>query len=66
MPWLVPLCLWLGLVAIVAGVFMAAVKNARALRRDVETRFAAAEASLEQEANALVDELFARTKDRPE
>ena len=63
MPWLVPLCLCLALVAIVSGVFLAAVKNARALRRDLDERRDAAQARLERQANALTDELLARMTD---
>jgi len=66
MPWLVPLCICLAMVAIVAGVFMAALKNARTLRRDMDERVNAAQARLERQANALADELFARTNDRTE
>jgi len=66
MPWLVPLCLCLALVAIVTGVFVAAVRNARALRRDLDERFDAAQARLERQANAIADELLARTPERTE
>jgi hypothetical protein len=66
MPWLIPLCLCLGLLALVSGVFIACVRNARALRRDLNQRFDAVEARLEQQANALADELLARTKDTSE
>ena len=63
MPWLIPLCLCLALVAIVSGVFVASVRNARALRRDMKDRFDAVQAQLEKQANAIADELVARTKD---
>ncbi len=63
MPWLVPLCLWLALVGLVTGVFVASVRNARALRRDVHERRDAAQAGLERQANALVDELLARPRE---
>jgi hypothetical protein len=66
MPWLVPLCLCLALLALVTGVFVASVRNARALRRDINERFDAVQARLEKQANALADELFARTKDTTE
>jgi len=66
MTWLVPLCLCLALVAIVTGVFVAAVRNARALRRDLDERCDAAQARLERQANALADELLARTPERNE
>ena len=66
MPWLVPLCMCLALVALVTGVFMASLRNARALRRDLDERFQAVQDRLEQQANALADELLARTKDSPE
>ena len=63
MPWLIPLCLCLILLGIVTGVFVASVKNARALRRDLNERFDGVQARLEKQANALADELLARTKD---
>ena len=63
MPWLVPLCLLLALVGLVTGVFVASVRNARALRRDVCERRDAAQAGLERQANALVDELLARPRE---
>jgi len=66
MPWLVPLCLCLALLAIVTGVFLAAVKNARALRRDLDQRRDAAQARLEKQANALADELLTRTPHQPD
>ena len=66
MPWLIPLCLCLALVAPVSGVFVASVRNARALRRDLHERFDAVQARLEKQANDLADELLARTKDRTE
>ena len=66
MPWLVPLLLCLALVAIVSGVFVASVRNARALRRDLDERFDAVQARLEKQANAIADELVARTKDTRE
>ena len=66
MPWLVPLLLCLALVAIVSGVFVASVRNARALRRDLNDRFDAVQARLEKQANAIADELVARTKDTRE
>ena len=64
MPWLVPLCVWLAAVALVIGVFIASVRNARALRRDLDQRFDAVEARLARQANAIADELLAGTKDR--
>jgi hypothetical protein len=63
MPWLIPLCLFLALLALVTGVAVASVRNARALRRDINERFDAVQAQLEKQANALADELLARTKD---
>jgi hypothetical protein len=66
MPWLVPLLLCLALVAIVSGVFVASVRNARALRRDLNDRFDAVQARLEKQANAIADELVARMKDTRE
>jgi hypothetical protein len=66
MPWLIPLCLCLALVAIVSGVFVASVRNARALRRDLNDRFDAVQVRLEKQANAIADELVARMKDTRE
>ena len=66
MSWLIPLCLCLALLALVTAVFVASVWNARALRRDLNERFDAVQARLEKQANALADELLARTKDTPE
>jgi len=66
MAWLVPFCLWLALVALVTGVFVASVRNARALRRDLDERFDDVQARLEKQANALADELLGRTKDTTE
>ena len=66
MPWLVPLCLCLALVALVTSVFVASVRNARALRRSLDERFNTVQIRLEQQANALADELLARTRDRTE
>lgn len=66
MAWLISLCLWLALLALIAGVAVASVRNARALRRDINERFDAMQARLEQQANALADELLARTKDPTE
>jgi hypothetical protein len=63
---LVPLILWVALLVLVAGVFVASVKNARALRRDVNQRFDALQVRLEEQANALADELLSRTKDTGE
>lgn len=66
MPWLVPLCLCLALVGLVFGVFVASVKNAQALRRDLNARRDAAQVRLEGQANALADELLARTPEKIE
>ena len=63
MPWLIPLCLCLALLALVTAVFVASVRNARALRRDLDERFDAAQARLEKQANAIADELLARTEE---
>jgi hypothetical protein len=66
MPWLIALCLCLALLALVTAVFVAAVRNARALRRDLDERFDAVQTRLEKQAVALADELLARTKDTTE
>ncbi|HET7218383.1 MAG TPA: hypothetical protein VFJ02_10055 [Vicinamibacterales bacterium] len=61
--WLIPLCLCVGLVVLVAAVFVGSVRNARALRRDVDERFTDIQRKLEKQANALADELLARKRD---
>ena len=40
------------------------VSNARALKRDMDERFAALQARLEKDANSLADELFTRRPDQ--
>ena len=64
--WLIPLCFCLALVALVTIVFVGSVRNARALRRDVNERFNAIQGKLEKQANALADELLARKQDPSE
>lgn len=66
MPWLIPLFLWLALIALVISVTIASVKNARALKRDLDRRFDAIQVQLEKRANALADELLARPEDKAE
>jgi hypothetical protein len=66
MSWPIALCLCLALLALVTAVFFAAVRNARALRRDLDERFDALQTRLEKQAVALADELLARTKDTTE
>jgi hypothetical protein len=66
MGWLTALCLCLGLVAMVTAVFVGAVRNARALKRDLNERFDNVQVRLEKQANALTDEFLARTKDTTE
>ena len=63
MPWLIPLCLCLALLALVTGVFVASVRNARAIRQDLDKRFVAVQARLERDANRLADELLAQPSD---
>jgi hypothetical protein len=63
MPWLIPLCLCLAVLALVTAVFVASVRNARALKRDLDDRFAAVQAQLEKQAVDLAGELLAQ-KDR--
>ena len=60
---LLPVLLCLGLVALICAIFVGAVRNARALKRDVDERFTGIQDKLERQANALADELFARKKD---
>ena len=66
MVWLVALGVCLCLVAILITIFIGAVKNARALRRDLNKRFDDVQVRLEKQANALADELLARTNDGPD
>ena len=66
MVWLVAFGVSLVLVAIFVTIFIGAVKNARALRRDLNKRFDDVQLRLEKQANALADELLTRTHDRPE
>ena len=60
--WLIPLGFTLALVALVTLVFVGSVRNARALRRDVDQRFEDIQGKLEQQANALA-ELLTRKQD---
>ena len=53
MPWLIALCLCLALLALVTAVFVASVRNARALRRDLDERFDAVQTQLEKQAVLL-------------
>jgi Flp pilus assembly pilin Flp len=64
--WLLPLFVCLALVALVTVVFVGSVRNARALRRDVNERFDNIQRKLEKQANALADELLARRQDPSE
>jgi hypothetical protein len=59
----VALVVSLSLVAIFVTIFIGAVRNARALRRDLNQRFDDVQRRLEEQANALADELLSRTKD---
>lgn len=52
------------LIVIVLALVRAAISNARAIKRDMDERFAALQARLEEEANSLADELLKRTPDR--
>jgi hypothetical protein len=63
MVWLVALGICVTAVVIITAVFIASVRNARALRQDINERFDGVQARLERQANALADELFTRTKD---
>jgi sensor domain CHASE-containing protein len=66
MAWLVALGLCVTVVFIVTAVFVASVRNARALRQDLNERFDGVQARLEKQANALTDELLARRNDSRE
>jgi hypothetical protein len=52
------------LVFIVLALVRAAISNARAIKQDMDERFAALQARLEDEANSLADELLRRTPDQ--
>jgi hypothetical protein len=49
-------------VALIAMVAVASVKNARAIKRDVEQRFSKLDERLESDANSLVDHLLDRER----
>jgi len=66
MAWLVALGLCVTVVFIVIAVFLASVRNARALRQDLNERFDGVQARLEKQANALTDQLLARRNDSRE
>ena len=59
---MVPLLVVFLAVALIAMVAVASVKNARAIKRDVEHRFAKLDARLEEDANSLVDHLLDRDR----
>ena len=52
------------LVVVVLALVRAAISNARAIKQDMDERFSALQARLEDEANSLADELLRRTPDR--
>jgi hypothetical protein len=52
------------LVVVVLALVRAAISNARAIKQDMDERFTALQARLEDEANSLADELLRRTPDR--
>ena len=60
--WLIPVGFFVALVALITLVFVGSVRNARALRRDVDDRFNDIQERLEQQANALAD-LLTRKQD---
>ena len=49
---------------VVLALVRAAISNARAIKQDMDERFTALQARLEDEANSLADELLRRTPDR--
>ena len=59
---LVPALIVFLAVGLIAMVAVASVKNARAIKRDVEKRFAKLDARLEADANTLVDHLLDRER----
>jgi len=59
----VPLILVFSMVGLVIAVALVSIRNARAMRRDLNERFGAIQAQLERNANALADELLARSGD---
>ena len=52
------------LVVLVLALVRADISNARAIKQDMDERFTALQARLEDEANSLADELLRRTPDR--
>jgi hypothetical protein len=51
-------------IVVVPALIRTFIRNARALKRDMDQRFAALQARLEKDANSLADELLAKTPDR--
>jgi hypothetical protein len=53
------------LLMLVVALVRACIRNARAIKRDMDQRFAALQARLEKDANSLADELLKKTPDQP-
>ena len=49
---------------VVLALVRACILNARAIKRDMDQRFAALQARLEKDANSLADELLEKTPDQ--
>lgn len=59
---MVPVLIVLSVVALLVMIGVAAVRNARAIKRDVEERFKTIDARLKADANSLVDHLLDRER----
>ena len=53
------------LLMLVVALVRACIRNARAIKRDMDQRFAALQARLEKDANSLADEFLKKTPDQP-
>jgi hypothetical protein len=51
-------------IVLVLALVRTLIRNARALKRDMDQRFAALQARLEKDANRLADELLTKTPDQ--
>jgi hypothetical protein len=51
-------------IVLVLALIRTFIRNARAIKRDMDQRFAALQARLEKDANSLADELLTKTPDR--
>lgn len=54
------------LIVLVLGLVRTCIRNARAIKRDMDQRFDALQARLERDANSLADEILSKTPDHSE